>query len=141
MDQRAQISAEYVLLLGIIFVIVLFMAVAITNENEQNSVATAAQLGASNATANIIFTNTAQSPVKMTSVSMTSGSTIGSNINLTIHFSRPVTDQQPIILSSIFNSLVAAGYKNTIISGNSVVVTSKTDIGNITFHTYTITLG
>jgi len=84
MDQRAQISAEYVLLLGIIFVIVLFMAVALTNENEQNSVATAAQLGASNATAYIIFTNTSQSPVKVTYVNMTNGNTVPSNITIVI---------------------------------------------------------
>ncbi len=58
MDQKAQISIEYILLVAIILVVVLVFALIITNENEQNNVATAAQLGASNATANMVFTNT-----------------------------------------------------------------------------------
>jgi uncharacterized protein (UPF0333 family) len=140
MDQRAQISVEYILLVALILIIVLVFAVVITNENEQNNVATAAQLGAANATANIVFTNTTQSPVKVTSVTMTNGNTIPSNINIVIHFSRDVTSQQQIILGSINNSIVAAGFKNTTVSSSSVVVNTKTGSGNA-FHTYTITLG
>ncbi len=71
MDQKAQISIEYILLVAIILAVVLVFALIITDQNEQNNVATAAQLGASNATANMVFTNTSQSPVKVTSVTMT----------------------------------------------------------------------
>ena len=51
MDQRAQISVEFILLVAIVLTIVLVFSLIITNENEQNNVATDAQLGA----AKIVF--------------------------------------------------------------------------------------
>ena len=68
MDQRAQISVEYILLVAIVLIVVLIFAAIVTNQNEENNVASAVQLGASNATANMVFTNTSQPPVKVTYV-------------------------------------------------------------------------
>ncbi|MBZ2165400.1 class III signal peptide-containing protein [Methanobacterium spitsbergense] len=134
MDQRAQISVEYILLVAIVMLIVIVFAVIITDQNEQNNVASAAQLGATNATANLIFTNTGQSPVKVTSVSMTNGTTI----NMTIHFSRSVTGQESVIIDSITKSLNSAGYTNTSKTTNSVTLTTSTGVS--VRHTYFITL-
>ena len=135
MDQRAQISVEYILLVAIILAIVIVFALIITDQSEQNKVATAAQLGASNATANILFTNTSQTPVKVTSVTMTNGT----NINLVIHFSRSVTSQQGTILQSIENSLRAAGFNNLVKTNTSITVTTTTTAAGLR-HTYLITL-
>jgi len=138
MDQRGQISIEYILLVAIILVIVIVFAVVITNQSEQNQVASAAQLGASNATANLIFTNGSQTPVKVTSVTMTNGSTVGNNVSLTIHFSRSVTAQQGTIFQSIEKSLRANGYNNLTNTNSSITLITSTGIG--VRHTYFITL-
>ena len=133
MDQRAQISVEYILMVSIVLAIVLVFAVFSSDQSEQNNVATAVQLGASNATANIVLTNSSQSPVKVTNVDMTTGS-VGSNINMTIHFSRSVSDQTSVILNSIQNSLVSAGFTSLNNTGQNITVeTGK--------HLYIIKLG
>jgi uncharacterized protein (UPF0333 family) len=134
MDQRAQISVEYILLVSIVLSIVVVFALLITDQNEQNNVAAAAQLGASNATANLVFTNNTQSPVRVTSVDMTSGT----NINITINFSRSVAGQQTLIFGSIENSLRSAGFNNLTNTNSSITVTTSTGIG--IRHTYFITL-
>ena len=56
MDQRGQISIEYILLVAIVLVIVVIFGLIITDQNEQNNVASAVQLGAANATA-IVFSD------------------------------------------------------------------------------------
>jgi uncharacterized protein (UPF0333 family) len=139
MDQRAQISVEYILLVAIVLTIVLVFSLIITNENEQNNVATAAQLGAANASANIVLTNSSQSPIKVTSVSMTNGTTRGSDINVVIHFSRPVGDQDGTIFSSIIKSLTSSGFTNISSNSTTVIVTTSTTSGGTT-HRYFITL-
>jgi uncharacterized protein (UPF0333 family) len=137
MDQRAQISIEYILLVAIIFLIVIVFGVIITNQNEQNNVATAAQLGASNATANLSFTNNSQLPVKVTYVNMTNG-TNGTNINMVIHFSGPITNSAPIF-TGIATSLRSSGYTNITQNSNNVILTTRTGTG--LHHIYNITLG
>jgi uncharacterized protein (UPF0333 family) len=139
MDQRAQISVEFILLVAIVLTIVLVFSLIITNENEQNNVATAAQLGAANATANIVLTNTSQSPIKVTSVSMSNGTVRGSDINVVIHFSRPVGDQSGTILNSIVKSLTSSGFNNVANNNNTVTVTTSTTSGGTT-HRYLISL-
>jgi uncharacterized protein (UPF0333 family) len=137
MDQRAQISVEYILLVAIIlFVVLIFASVAI-NSNEQNNVASAAQLGASNATANMVFTNTSQPPVKVTNVIMTN-IVNSTQVNVTIHFSGPISNPTPVF-NSIVNSLNATGYNNTTQSNTALTLTTQSGSG--IRHVYIITLG
>ena len=133
MDQRAQISIEYILLVSIVIIIVVVFALIITNQSEQNNVATAAQLGASNATANLVFTNNSQSPVRVTEVTMSNSTNQTAPINMTIHFSRSVTDQKATILSSIAKSLQSSGYNNSVITDGILNLTTSK-------HNYIITL-
>jgi len=136
MDQRGQISIEYILLVSIILIVVIIFGLIITDQSEQNNVASAVQLGATNATANLVFGNNSQSPVKVTNVNMTG---TGQNISIVVHFSRSVTDQQSIILASIVKSLNSSGYKNITSTSDSVILTtSTTAVG--TRHIYNITL-
>jgi uncharacterized protein (UPF0333 family) len=136
MDQRGQISIEYVLLVSIVLIIVVVFGLIITDQSEQNNLASAVQLGASNATANLVFGSTSQSPVKVTNVAMTG---TGQNINVVVHFSRPVTDQQSTIIASIVKSLQSSGFSNVTSTTSSVTVTtSATSTG--THHIYNITL-
>ena len=133
MDQRAQISVEYILLVAIVLMIVLVFSLIITNENEQNNVATAAQLGAANASANIVLTNSSQSPIRVTSVSMTNGTTRGSDINVVIHFSRPVGDQG----GTIFSSIIITKYYFRILLIFQVHTTSNCYYNYHFMHNYT----
>ena len=136
MDQRGQISIEYVLLVSIVLIIVVVFGLIITDQSEQNNLASAVQLGASNATANLVFGSSSQSPVKVTNVAMTG---TGQNINVVVHFSRPVTDQQSTIIASIVKSLNSSGFTNVTSTTSSVTVTtSATATG--THHIYNITL-
>lgn len=136
MDQRGQISIEYILLVAIILVVVVIFGLIITDQNEQNNVASAVQLGATNATANLVFGNNSQSPVKVTNVAMTG---TGQNIKMVVHFSRSVSDQQSIILSSIIQSLKSSGYTNIVNNSNSITLTTSTTSTG-TRHIYNITL-
>jgi uncharacterized protein (UPF0333 family) len=137
MDQRAQISVEYILLVAIILFVVLIFASVVINGNEENNVASAVQLGASNATANMVFTNTSQPPVKVTNVTMTN--VINSTqVTVTIRFSGPISNPTPVF-NSIANSLIATGYSN--ITQNSTALTLTTQSGSGIRHIYTITLG
>ncbi len=136
MDQRGQISIEYILLVAIVLVIVVIFGLVITDQSEQNNVASAVQLGATNATANLVFGNNSQSPVKVTNVAMTG---TGQNISVVVHFSRSVTDKQSIIIGSIIQSLKSSGYTNFVNNSNSVTLTTTTTAAG-TRHNYYITL-
>ena len=138
MDQRAQISIEYILLVAIILLVVLVFSTLIFAENEQNNVATAAQLGASNASSILAYTDTSQSPIKVTYVTMTNSN--NNTINLVIHFSRPITNQTPIlnsIANSLNNTLNSTSYNQTI----NMIQTSTSLTWTTHRYTYYITLG
>jgi uncharacterized protein (UPF0333 family) len=140
MDQRAQISIEYILLVAIILLVVLVFSTLIFAENEENNVATAAQLGASNATAILAYTDTSQSPIKVTYVTMTNSNTTNNTINLVIHFSIPITNQTPIlnsIANSLNNTLNSTSYNQTI----NMLQTSTSLTWTTHRYTYYITLG
>ena len=122
MDQRAQISVEYILLVAIILLVVLIFASIAFSENENNDVASAVQLGANNATANMVFTNTSQAPVRVTSVNMTNSSS--TQYNIVIHFSGHVSNPT-LVFNSIINSLNTAGFNNTSQNSTAVVVTTQ----------------
>jgi uncharacterized protein (UPF0333 family) len=138
MDQRGQISVEYILLVAVVLAIVVVFALVVTNQSEQNNVAAAAQLGATNATANLVFINGSQTPVKVTSVTMSNGSTIGNNVNMVIHFSKSVTSNQGTIFQSIEKSLRSAGFNNMVNTNSSITLTTSTGVG--VRHVYFITL-
>ncbi|UTB32835.1 MAG: class III signal peptide-containing protein [Methanobacterium sp. ERen5] len=136
MDQRGQISIEYVLLVSIVLIVVVIFGLIITDQSEQNNVASAVQLGASNASANLVFANNSQSPVKVTNVAMTN---TGQNINVVVHFSRSVADQQATIIASIVQSLKSSGYTNVSYTTSSATLTTSTNALG-TRHIYNITL-
>ena len=137
MDQRGQISVEYILLVAIILFVVLIFASIVINGNEENNVASAVQLGASNATANMVFTNTSQPPVKVTNVNMTNINN-STQVNVVIHFSGPISNPVPVF-NSIINSLNSSGFNN--ITQNSTALTLTTQSGSGIRHIYIITLG
>lgn len=132
MDQRAQISIEYVLFLAMVVVIVSLFGVYVSDQSELNSVSAAVKLGAENATTNMVITNSGMAPVRVTSINETAN---GTNENLTVMFSNTLTsDLQKQIINSTIQSLIKGGYNNITNTTSSINLITKR-------HNYTITMG
>ena len=70
MDSKGQLSAEYILMLGFVLLIVLAVAFYAGNENEQNSISSATRSGATNATTALSVTTPGMLPVRVESIEM-----------------------------------------------------------------------
>jgi uncharacterized protein (UPF0333 family) len=119
MDVKGQLSAEYILILGFMLVIVMIFASIVGPEIEQNSVMSAARDGASNALANISITNSSVPPIRVTSMNMTGNNSKVVYIKLSgiIPGSYNAT-----VLNDIINYVVKQGftkYNNTTVKGNN----------------------
>ncbi|HMK54495.1 MAG TPA: class III signal peptide-containing protein [Methanobacteriaceae archaeon] len=131
MDTRGQISAEYILMVGFIVVVVLIVAGYAGEQNEQNIVASAVRDGASNATTEMSLLNRSMQPVRVNGVS-TNGS---SNITITINLSNPsiIASQKQVILTGSAKSLTKQGFAVTNNGANLTLTTAR--------HNYLITIG
>jgi uncharacterized protein (UPF0333 family) len=129
MEQRGQISVEFVLLAAIVLVVVLAFGTAIANENELNSVAAAVKVGAENGTTQLSVINATMQPVRVTSVNMTGTG----NVTIQVKFSSSVTSKQGSILQSINQSLTSSGYETNYDGGNTLTLQTSR-------HNYAITL-
>lgn len=124
MDQRAQISVEFILFAGLILVIVLVFATLAANESELNTVATAVRLGADNGTTQLSILNDTMHPVRVTKTYMNS-----TTYAITVSLSDTITStQSQNLINSIMNSMTKQGYT---VAGNTVTTTK---------HVYTITI-
>ncbi|MGC9516096.1 MAG: class III signal peptide-containing protein [Methanomicrobiales archaeon] len=117
MDVKAQISAEYILLVGFILVIVLIFATFIGEQNELNSVMTAAKEGASDAISELSFLNRAMQPVRVTNMTLTGNE----NKTIQIRLSRTLSpDNKDFVANRSLSYIAKLGYTrdgNTITSG------------------------
>ena len=124
MDQRGQISLEFVLILALMAVIVSAIGWYVGNANEMNVISSAVRSGADNATTTMALLNRSMPPVRVEDIS-TVGS--GQNITLQVDISGSLSNSQNLnITSSILSSIAAQGYTVT----NTSIVTAK--------HTYTL---
>ena len=134
MDSKGQLSAEYILMLGFVLLIVLAVAFYAGNENEQNSISSATMSGATNATTALSVTTPGMLPVRVESIEM-SGT---GNITLLIKLSNKNAQIQNITLTGVYNSLTSQGYsplKN--IDSNEIIQNLNL---NTSKHNYTISL-
>jgi uncharacterized protein (UPF0333 family) len=123
MESRGQISVEYILIIGFILALVLIVTVYVSDQSEQNTIATATRLGAANASAEIGIMNVNITPIQVEKIEMTSGS----NINITIFLSNSAisTDQKQSIITGVAQSIESAGYSVTNYGNNLTLNTSK----------------
>ncbi len=133
MDQKGQISAEYILLVfGLIIVIMLVFAVAVSNESELNTVTTAARIGADNGTTQLSIMNPTMSPVRVTGVSMNNTNDNNKYISITINLSGTITSAQNVNLtSSVMNSMMSLNSQGYTVSTSTNTVTSGKHVYNI----------
>lgn len=126
MDQRGQISIEFVLIIAFMLVLVLLIASYAGDENESYVVLSAAREGAVNATTNLVLLNGSVNPLKVENIS-TTGS--GKYLNITIQIDEPLSDyQNQTITNSTLASIAAQGYT---FNGSSII-TSR--------HVYNVTI-
>lgn len=129
MDQKGQISVEYILLAAIVLFIVIAFGWVITNESELNSVASAVKMGAENGTTYSSILNPQMQPVRVTSVD-TNGD---DNVTIEVRFSSSVNSINETILKSINNSLAGSGYHANNFSESKLYLETNR-------HNYTIIL-
>ncbi len=129
MDQRGQISVEYILLAAIVMFIVIAFGWVITNETELNSVASAVKMGAENGTTYASILNPTMQPVRVTSVD-TNGD---DNVTIEVRFSSNVNSINETILKSIDDSLASSGYDTDSFGDSKLYLQTNR-------HNYTIVL-
>ncbi|MGB9979440.1 TadE/TadG family type IV pilus assembly protein [Methanobacterium sp.] len=124
MDQRGQISIEFVLILALMAIIVGAIAVYAGDANEQNVISSAARQGADNATTTLSLLNRSMNPVRVEDIKTINN---GTNITLQIDITGSLSSiQSTTIANSVLNSIAAQGYSLT----NNSIVTSR--------HKYTV---
>ncbi|MBI5680743.1 MAG: hypothetical protein HZC47_07625 [Methanobacterium sp.] len=133
MDQRGQISIEFVLIIAFMLILVLVFAGYIGDAMELNSVSAAARYGATNTISDLVFLNRSVEPFRVTDVQI-----LGSGQNLTIQINVDKT-LQPAANLTIFNgalhSVANLGYTidvRTLDPYDDVVVSNR--------HQYSITI-
>ena len=133
MDQKGQISAEYLLLVfGLIIVIMLVFAIAVTNENELNTVTTDARIGADNGTTQLSIMNPTMGPVRVTGVNTNNTNDNNKYISITINLSGSITSaQNATLLNSVMNSMNSLTSQGYTVSDSNYTVTSSKHVYNI----------
>lgn len=133
-DQKGQISIEFVLIIGFMLILVLVFAGYIGDAMESNSVSAAARSGAMDAASNIVLLNQSAEPLRVNDINI-----IGNGQNLTIQINIDITPSATAKLA-IFNgalhSVADLGYtidtQNAMNPYDDVVVSSR--------HRYSITI-
>ncbi|BDZ71183.1 hypothetical protein GCM10025861_17000 [Methanobacterium petrolearium] len=120
MDGRGQLSAEYILMVGFVLLVILLIAFFATDQTEQNSIAAAARIGAANTSAEIGILNTTTRPIRVTRVDMTSGT----NITITIFLSNTdlSSDQKQTILAGVQQAIENEGFTVQNNAGNNLTI-------------------
>jgi len=117
MDQRAQISAEFILLIGFVFVIVLLIAGYVGEQNELNVISAAARDGAMKSVSEIVLLNRNVGAVKVESINMTGGQ----NKTIQIKLSGPIpSSYNTQIINQTLSSIASQGFdrvNDTIVTG------------------------
>ncbi|MCG2828429.1 hypothetical protein [Methanothermobacter sp. K4] len=104
MDLRGQVSAEFLLIVSFILIIVLVFSSIAGPQSQENSIATAAREGASSAVAEIAYTNVSMKPVKVTKTTITGGS----NRTITLYFDTPLpSNYRTFVINRTVESLLS----------------------------------
>lgn len=103
MDFRGQVSAEFLLIVSFIVIIVLVFSSIAGPQSQENSIAAAAREGASSAVAEIAYTNVSMKPVKVTKTTITGGN----NRTITLYFDTPIpSNYRALVINRTVESLL-----------------------------------
>lgn len=133
MDQKAQISAEFILLVAIILAMVLVFATIVSDQNEMNTIATTARIAADNATTQMAVLNTGMQPIRVTKTNMNGNGNVNIQIILS---SSTTTPQKQNILNVVMQSIKLQGFN---VGDNTASDPPYITVSTIR-HFYTITI-
>lgn len=123
MDFRGQISAEFLLIVSFILVIVLVFSSIAGPQSQENSIATAAREGATGAISEMSYTNVSMKPMRVTGIKITGGS----NRVISISFERPVPPEyRALVINRTVESLLT-------VSGVKPVNSTTVRLGDRTY--------
>lgn len=134
MDTRGQISVEFILFLALVLLVVLAFAYFISDQSEQNNIATATRLGAQNATTAMGITTPGMIPVRVDGIQMNGNQ----NITIIINLSYSSPQIQNTTLTGVYNALTSLGYTLTQNKDSSPEKYIQNLTLNTTKHNYTI---
>ncbi|MBC7112390.1 MAG: hypothetical protein H5T35_09340 [Methanothermobacter sp.] len=104
MDFRGQISAEFLLIVSFILIIVLVFSSIAGPQSQENSIAAAAREGATSAISEISYTNVSMKPMRVTGINITGGS----SRLIRISFERPVPPEyRALVINRTVESLLS----------------------------------
>lgn len=123
MDFRGQISAEFLLIVSFILVIVLVFSSIAGPQSQENSIATAAREGATGAISEMSYTNVSMKPMRVTGIKITGRS----NRVISISFERPVPPEyRALVINRTVESLLT-------VSGVKPVNSTTVRLGDRTY--------
>jgi uncharacterized protein (UPF0333 family) len=123
MDFRGQISAEFLLIVSFILVIVLVFSSIAGPQSQENSIAAAAREGATSAISEMSYTNVSMKPMRVTGIKITGGS----NRVISISFERPVPPEyRALVINRTVESLLT-------VSGVKPVNSTTVRLGDRTY--------
>ncbi|MDI6817752.1 hypothetical protein ACRERI_01895 [Methanothermobacter thermautotrophicus] len=123
MDFRGQISAEFLLIVSFILVIVLVFSSIAGPQSQENSIAAAAREGATGAISEMSYTNVSMKPMRVTGIKITGGS---SRV-ISISFERPVPPEyRALVINRTVESLLT-------VSGVKPVNSTTVRLGDRTY--------
>lgn len=126
MDQRGQISIEFVLILALMAVIVSAIGWYVGNANEQNVISSAVRSSADNATTSLSLLNSSMKPTRVGNITTTDN---GTKITLRVYIHGLPSSLTQNVTSSILSSIASQGYNvtgNTIVTKKHIYIISCT---------------
>ncbi len=134
MDQRGQISIEFVLVIAFMLVIVILVGSYASEQNEISSITAAARTGATDAITIIAITNKNLNPTRINEIRM-NGS--GQNLTLLLNISGPISiEANRTVFNATIQSMAKVGNYGINTNNNTnlfddVVVTGRHNYGVI----------
>ncbi|HOQ19744.1 MAG: class III signal peptide-containing protein [Methanothermobacter sp.] len=120
-DRRGQISAEFILIVAFIIIIVLIFTSFIGPQAEENKVIAATREGASTAITELVYSNVSMQPIKLESILLTGAK----NKNITLVFDRPLPENyKPFVVNRTVKSVLEIG--GVQIDNNTVKIGERT---------------
>ncbi|ADP77154.1 conserved hypothetical protein [Methanothermus fervidus DSM 2088] len=105
--ERGQASAELILVLGIIAIIILIFAFNVANQFREDKVISVIRGGASKSISELLYNGTILEPVKITKIYVNGNET---NKNVSIFLNNALSnDQKSIVVNETIKSLVGLG--------------------------------
>ncbi|WP_455241031.1 hypothetical protein [Methanothermobacter tenebrarum] len=120
-DRQGQISAEFILIISFVIIIILVFASFIGPQIEENNVISAAREGASAAVTEITYSNVSMQPIRLESINVTGAE----DKSVILNFDRPIPENyKAFVINRTVESILRIG--GTRVGDNKIKVGERT---------------